>query len=552
MESSIAIAHKAKMLPIKEIVEELGLEKKEAKLLGKFKAKVSLSVLKRLGKEKDGKLILVTAATPTRAGEGKTTVAIGLGQALRKLEKKAIICLREPSLGPVFGIKGGAAGGGYSQVLPMEEINLHFTGDIPAVSAANNLLAAIIDNYLYYDKRLNIDPTRITWKRALDMNDRSLRNVQICLEGDRCIPRKDVFTITAASEVMAVLCLAESIRDLKQRLGKMVIGYSLENEPITVEQLGCEGAATALLKQAIKPNLVQSIEHCPALVHGGPFANIAHGTNSVIATKMALKLAGYVVTEAGFGADLGCEKFFDIVCRQAKLLPNAIVLVASIRSLRMHGSAKDYNEKNLDAVKKGFCNLEKQIENAGKFSPLLVVAINKFKNDSVEEIDFVLKKCKEVGVKAFVVEFFEKGGLGGIELGEEVLKLCEKKPEQNFLYSLNLPIKEKITTIAKEMYGADGVEYSEKAEQDIANLEKHGFGSLPICVSKTQSSLSDDPKLLGRPKGFKIKVREVYVSAGAGFIVAITGKLITMPGLPEKPAALNIDISDKGVISGLF
>lgn len=552
MESSIKIAQKAKMLPITQIAKKLGLSEKDIEQYGKHKAKVSIGILKRLKKRKKGKLILLTSITPTPAGEGKTTCTIGLAQSLAGLKKKAMICIREPSMGPVFGIKGGAAGGGYSQVLPMEDINLEFTGDMPAVEAANNLLAAVIDNYLFQDNRLQLDSNKITWKRAMDMNDRSLRDVQVCIGGDRCIPRKDVFTITAASEVMAILCLSESIADLKRRLAAIIVGYSLSGEPITVGQLHMQGAMAAILKSAINPNLVQSIEQVPAFVHGGPFANIAHGTSSVIATKIALSLADYVVTEAGFGADLGCEKFFDIVCRSSNLKPDAVVIVASIRALRMHGYAENYNEKNLEAVKKGICNLEKQVENVLRFGIPAVVTINKFKNDSMEEIEFVIEKCREKGIKAFFVEFYQKGGAGGKDIAKEVIKLCRQKSSLEFLYDLNLPVKEKIESIAKEIYGASGVTYSEKAERDIEELQRVGLEKLPVCISKTQRSLSDNPKLLGRPENFKINIREVVASRGAGFIVALSGNLITMPGLPKKPAALNIDIKDDGTITGLF
>jgi len=552
MKSSIKIAQKAKILPIMEIAKKLDLKESEIEQYGKYKAKISIDLLKRLKKKKKGKLILFTSMTPTKAGEGKTTCSIGLAQSLAKMKKKVMICLREPSMGPVFGIKGGATGGGYSQVLPMEDINLGFTGDLPAVETANNLLAAVIDNYLFQDNRLHLDPTNITWKRAMDMNDRSLRGVHVCTGDNRCIPRKDMFTITAASEVMAILCLSESIADLKKKLGKIIVGYSLSGEPVTVHQLNMQGAMTTILKHAIKPNLVQSIEHVPAFVHGGPFANIAHGTSSVIATKIALSLADYIVTETGFGTDLGCEKFLDIVYRMSGLKPNAVVIVATIRALRMHGHAENYNEKNLDSVKEGFCNLQKHIENVLKFEVPVVVAINKFKNDSKEEIDFVIEKCKELGINAFVVEFFQKGGLGGIELAEEVIKLCRQKSSPKFLYDLNQSIKEKTEIISKEMYGASGVTYSEKAEKDIKRLENIGLGNLPICISKTQKSLSDNPKLLGRPKDFEIHIREVTVSAGAGFIIALSGELITMPGLSKNPNAFNIDIKSDGTITGLF
>jgi formate--tetrahydrofolate ligase len=550
MKDWIKIAQQAKILPINKIAEKIGLKESEIEQYGKYKAKVSLNVLEKL--KNNGKLILFTAMTPTKAGEGKTTCSIGLAQSLTRLKKKAMVCLREPSMGPVFGIKGGGTGSGHSQVLPMEDINLSFTGDIYAVEAANNLLAAVIDNYLSQNNKLKIDPKKITWKRTLDVNDRSLRKVHICAEGNRCIPRDDMFSITAASEIMAILCLSENINDLKKRLEKIIIGYNTSGEPVTVKQLNIQGAMTVILKDAIRPNLVQTIENVPAFVHGGPFANIAHGTSSIIATRMALGLSDYVVTEAGFGADLGCEKFMNIVCRIAGFRPNTVVIVATVKALRMHGNSEDYKEKNLKAVKKGFCNLEKQIENVSKFGIPATVAINKFEGDSEEELNLIIEKCKKIGINAYVVEFYKKGGLGGLELANEVIRLCEKKSNLKFLYDLNLPIKKKLEIISKEMYGASGVVYSEKAEKDIARLEKIGFKNLPICVSKTQSSLTDNPKILGRPKDFQIHIREVSVSAGAGFIIAFSGKLITMPGLPKFPNALNIDITDEGKVTGLF
>lgn len=552
MRSDIDIAHETRLEPIVDIARKIGIDKSELYLYGESIAKVNISLLKKLKNKKDGKLVLVTAMTPTPAGEGKTTTTVGLGQALWRLGKKAIICLREPSLGPVFGIKGGAAGGGYSQVLPMEDINLHFTGDIHAISAANNLLSAIIDNHMYFGNRSGIDERMITWKRVLDMNDRALRKVIVGLSDKKQVRREDDFKITVASELMNILCLSLNINNLKNRIANIICCYNHKGEPIYVRDLKVQGALAVLLKQAINPNLVQTTEHTPALIHGGPFANIAHGCNSLIATKLALKLADIVITEAGFGADLGGEKFFDIKCRIGKLKPKAVVLGATIRALRMHGGAKDYSKADIKAVEKGWPNLEKHIENIQKFNLPLVVAINKFNHDTDEEINLIVKKCKEKDVEVAISDAWEKGSKGGIELAKILLKLLEKDAEFKFLYDLNIPVKEKIEIIAREMYGAGGVIYTNEAEENIALIKKLKLENLPVCMAKTQKSLSDNAKLLGRPRDFKITVQRLAPSTGAGFIVVYCGNIMTMPGLPEKPAAENIDIDENGEISGLF
>ncbi|MEW9082823.1 formate--tetrahydrofolate ligase [Caldanaerobacter subterraneus] len=557
MKSDIEIAQEAKIKPIKEIAEKVGLTEDEIFYYGKYKAKVDHRVLKKLEDRKDAKLILVTAINPTPAGEGKTTTTVGLGDALNRLGKKTMIALREPSLGPVFGVKGGAAGGGYAQVLPMEDINLHFTGDIHAVSAAHNLLAAMLDNHIYQGNKLNIDPRRIVWKRVVDMNDRQLRFVVNGLGGKaNGVPREDGYDITAASEVMAVLTLSKDLSDLKERLSKIVVAYTYDGKPVTAGDLKAQGAMAVLLKEAINPNLVQTIEGTPAFVHGGPFANIAHGCNSLIATKLAMKLADYVVTEAGFGADLGAEKFIDIKSRIGGLKPNAVVIVASIRALKHHGgvSKEKLSEENLQALEKGFENLQKHIENVKDvFGLPAVVAINRFPTDTDRELQYVVDRCSEMGVSAAISEVFAKGGEGGIELAKKVLEAIERGNDDfNFAYPLEMGLKEKIETIAKRVYGAIGVDFSKEAEKEIENLEKLGYNNLPICMAKTQYSLSDDPKLLGRPRNFKITVRQVRISAGAGFIVALTGEIMTMPGLPKEPAAEKIDIDENGKITGLF
>ncbi|MDK2917684.1 MAG: formate--tetrahydrofolate ligase [Candidatus Petromonas sp.] len=556
MKTDVQIAQEAKMLPIVEIGERLGLDEDELELYGKYKAKISLDAYKRLEGREDGKLILVTAINPTSAGEGKTTTNVGLSMGLNRIGKKAITTLREPSLGPCFGVKGGAAGGGYAQVVPMDDINLHFTGDIHAITTANNLLAALIDNHIHQGNNLNLDPRRITWKRALDMNDRALRDIVIGLGGrGNGVPRQDGFDISVASEIMAILCLATNMDDLKSRLSKMIVGYTYDNEPVTAGQLDATGALALLLKDAIKPNLVQTLENTPAIIHGGPFANIAHGCNSVMATKTALKLADYVVTEAGFGADLGAEKFFNIKCRYAGLKPNAVVIVATVRALKNHGgvSKAELSQENMEALAKGFENLEKQIENVSKFGVPSVVALNRFPTDTEKELEFVQERCKELGVNVVLSEVWAKGGEGGTELAEKVVELAEgRKSGYKPLYDLDLTIKEKIETIAKEIYGAEGVEFTVKALKEIAKYEKIGLDKLPICMAKTQYSLSDNPKLLGRPKEFKITVSAVRASAGAGFLVALTGDIMTMPGLPRIPAANKMDILEDGEIIGLF
>ena len=556
MKSDIQIAQEASMLPIQEVASSLGIREDELELYGKYKAKLSDELMEDIKDRPNGKLILVTAINPTPAGEGKTTTSVGLGQAFGKLGKKAVIALREPSLGPCFGIKGGAAGGGYAQVVPMEDLNLHFTGDFHAITSANNLLAALLDNHIQQGNELGIDPRQIVWKRCLDMNDRVLRNVVVGL-GNKMdgMVREDHFVITVASEIMAILCLADDMNDLKRRLGRIVVAYTFDGKPVTAEDLNAVGSMAALLKDALKPNLIQTLEHTPAIVHGGPFANIAHGCNSVRATKTALKLADYVITEAGFGADLGAEKFFDIKCRKAKLTPDAVVLVATIRALKYNGGVakSDLAEENLEALKAGIVNLEKHIENLQKYGVPVVVTLNSFVTDTPAETAYVEQFCKERGCEFALSEVWEKGGEGGVALAEKVLDTLEnKKSSFKLLYEDELSLKEKIETVAKEIYGADGVTYSAAAEKELKRITDLGMGHFPVCMAKTQYSLSDDAKKLGRPSRFTINVREVYVSAGAGFVVAVNGSIMTMPGLPKQPAAYNIDVNDEGVITGLF
>lgn len=556
MKTDIQIAQEAKMAHIKDVAASIGIQEDDLEFYGKYKAKLSDELWEKVKDNKDGKLVLVTAINPTPAGEGKTTTSVGLGQAMAKLNQKAIIALREPSLGPCFGIKGGAAGGGYAQVVPMEDLNLHFTGDFHAITSANNLLAALLDNHIQQGNALQIDPRQVVWKRCLDMNDRVLRNVVVGL-GNKMdgMVREDHFVITVASEIMAILCLANDLNDLKERLGRIVVAYNFAGEPVTADQLNATGAMTALLKDAIKPNLIQTLEHTPALVHGGPFANIAHGCNSVRATKTALKLCDVVITEAGFGADLGAEKFMDIKCRSAQLKPDAVVLVATVRALKYNGGVAkaDLGEENLEALKKGIVNLEKHIENVQKFGVPVVVTLNSFVTDTEAEYEFVKQFCEERGCEFALSEVWAKGGEGGIALAEKVLETLNTK-ESHFhtLYEDELSLKEKIETIAKEIYGADGVEYAPAAEKQLAKIESMGFGKLPICMAKNQYSLSDDATMLGRPTNFKIHIREVYVSAGAGFVVALTGAIMTMPGLPKVPAANGIDVNEAGQITGLF
>ncbi len=555
--TDIEIAQRAKLEKINVIAEKAGLAEEDYEQYGNYKAKVSLDVLKKNSDRKDGKLILVTAITPTPPGEGKSTVTVGLTQALNKFGYKSIAALREPSLGPVFGIKGGAAGGGMSQVVPMEEINLHFTGDIHAISTAHNLISACIDNHLMQGNELDIDVNNITWKRVLDMNDRALRNIVVGMGGRlNGIPRETSFQITVASEIMAIFCLADSIVDLKKRIGEIVFGYNRKGEMLQVKQLKIEGAVTALLKDAIKPNLVQTLENTPVFIHGGPFANIAHGCNSVLATKMALKLSDYVVTEAGFAADLGAEKFLDIKARKAGIEPNVIVIVATVRALKHHGGDTDLKSENIETLKKGLVNLERHIESMQKYHVPVVVSINKFVTDTDAEIKEIEKFCNAKDVEVALCEIWEKGGEGGKELVDKVISAVEKneKSEEKFspLYELELPIKEKIEIIAKEIYGADGVKFMPKALNNIKKYEEYGYDKLPVCISKTQKSLSDNPKLLGRPTGFEITVNEIRLSAGAGFLVAMAGEIIDMPGLPKKPSAELIDIDKNGVITGLF
>jgi formate--tetrahydrofolate ligase len=556
MKTDIEIAQEAELYPITEVAKSLDMTADDLELYGKYKAKISDEYIKKIENNKNGKLILVTAINPTPAGEGKTTTSVGLGQAFGKLGKKAVIALREPSLGPCFGIKGGAAGGGMSQVVPMEDLNLHFTGDFHAITSANNLCAALLDNHIQQGNELNIDTRQIVWKRCLDMNDRVLRNIVVGM-GNKTdgFVREDHFVITVASEIMAVLCLADDMEDLKKRLDRMVVAYNYNGEPVTAGQIKATGAMAALLKDAIKPNLIQTLEHTPAIVHGGPFANIAHGCNSVRATKTALKMADYVITEAGFGADLGAEKFFDIKCRQAGLSPDAVVLVATIRALKYNGGVAkdDLNKENLAALEKGIANLEKHIENLHKYGVPVVVTLNAFVTDTDAEIGFVRKFCNDRNCEFALSEVWEKGGAGGIELANAVLNTLETN-ESNFapIYDLDLSLKEKITKIATEIYGAKDVVFASSAMKQIERLERFGFDKLPICMAKNQYSLSDDPTLLGRPEGFTLNIREVYVSAGAGFIVALTGAIMTMPGLPKNPAAYNIDVTNEGMITGLF
>ena len=556
MKADIEIAQEAKLESIVDVAGKIGIEADDLELYGKYKAKIADEYIERVQSNPDGKLILVTAINPTPAGEGKTTTSVGLGQAFGRMGHKAVIALREPSLGPCFGIKGGAAGGGYAQVVPMEDLNLHFTGDFHAVTSANNLLAALLDNHIQQGNELRIDTRQVVWKRCLDMNDRSLRNIVVGLgaKADGFV-REDHFVITVASEIMAILCLAADLQDLKERLGRIIVAYNDLGEPVTATDLKAVGAMAALLKDALKPNLIQTLEHTPALVHGGPFANIAHGCNSVRATKTALKIADYVITEAGFGADLGAEKFFDIKCRMAGLKPDVVVLVATVRALKYNGGiAKEaLSVEDLPALQAGIVNLEKHIENLQKYHVPIVVALNSFVTDTRKEIDFVRDFCQERGCEFAISEVWEKGGEGGVELASKVLETLEKKESQfKVLYEDSLPLKEKIETIASEIYGAGGVTYTAAALKQLQNLEKLGFGELPVCMAKTQYSLSDDPMLLGRPVGFTMHVREVYVSAGAGFVVVLTGAVMTMPGLPKKPAAHQIDVDDNGKITGLF
>ncbi len=556
MKTDVQIAQEAKMIPIKDVAAKLGIKEEDIVNYGNYKAKVSLDVFQQLKDKEDGKLILVTAINPTPAGEGKTTTNIGLSMGLNMIGKSAITAIREPSLGPSFGVKGGAAGGGYAQVVPMEDINLHFTGDFHAITTSNNLISALLDNHIHQGNKLGIDPRRIVWKRVLDMNDRALRSVVVGLGGKpNGMPREDGFDITVASEIMAIFCLADDLEDLKRRVGDIIVAYKFDGSPVFVKDLNAQGAVALLMKDAIAPNLVQTLENTPALIHGGPFANIAHGCNSMLATKLALKLADYTVTEAGFGADLGAEKFFDIKARFGNLKPNAAVIVATVRALKHHGGAKkdELGTENLDQLAKGFENLEKHIENVKKFGVPAVVAVNKFPTDTQAELDFVLNRCEELGATAVLSEVWGKGGEGGMELARKVVEVVEKG-EANFktLYDVNDSIKTKIETIAKEIYGADGVDFTSACNKQIANIEKMGFDKMPICMAKTQYSMSDDPTLLGRPKGFRITVREIKVSRGAGFLVALTGEVMTMPGLPKVPAADSIDILESGEIVGLF
>ncbi len=556
MKTDIQIAQEAELYPIKDVAKSFDITEDDLELYGKYKAKLSDELLDRVKDNADGKLVLVTAINPTPAGEGKTTTSVGLGQAFGCLGKKAILALREPSLGPCFGIKGGAAGGGYAQVVPMEDLNLHFTGDFHAITSANNLLAALLDNHIQQGNALGIDPRQIVWKRCLDMNDRVLRNIVVGLgaKADGMV-REDHFVITVASEIMAILCLADDMADLKRRLGRIIVAYSFDGKPVTADDLQATGAMAALLKDAIKPNLIQTLEHTPAIVHGGPFANIAHGCNSVRATKACLKLADIAITEAGFGADLGAEKFFDIKCRKAGLNPDAVVLVATIRALKYNGGvAKDnLSEENLEALQKGIVNLEKHIENLQKFGVPVIVTLNSFITDSAQETDYVRNFCESRGCEFALSEVWEKGGQGGIELAKKVLDVLEnKKSDFKLLYEDSLSLEDKIEKVATEIYGADGVTFSAAAKKELARITDLGMGDLPVCMAKTQYSLSDDAKKLGRPEGFTINVREVYACAGAGFVVCVTGSIMTMPGLPKVPAANNIDVTYDGVITGLF
>lgn len=556
MLSDIEIAHQADMKHIREIAEIVGISEDDLEFYGKYKAKISAAAINKAAEKKDGKLVLVTAINPTPAGEGKTTVTIGLGDAMSSLGKRTFIALREPSLGPVFGIKGGAAGGGYAQVVPMEDINLHFTGDMHAITAANNLLAAMLDNHIQKGNMLDIDVTNIVWKRCLDMNDRALRNIVIGMGGKiNGIPRQDSFMITVASEIMAILCLANSITDLKERLGNIIIAYNRAGAPVYARELNAQGAMAALLKDAIKPNLVQTLEHTPAFIHGGPFANIAHGCNSVQATRLAVKLGDYAITEAGFGADLGAEKFMDIKCRMSGLRPDAVVIVATVKALKYNGGAvkSDLADENLDALAKGIVNLEKHISNMQSFGTPVVVAINRFATDTAAELDFVKEKCAQYGVKCALCEVFAKGGAGGIELANYVIDAIEKQPaEYRPVYDVNDSIEDKLNAIVTKIYGGKGVVFSNKARKAVKRLEELGLDKKPVCVAKTQYSLSDNPSLLGRPEGFTVEIKTLRISNGAGFIVAEAGDIMTMPGLPKVPSAENIDIDENGIISGLF
>lgn len=556
MKTDIQIAQEAELMHVKDVAAQIGIAEEELEFYGKYKAKLSDELWERVKDNEDGKLVLVTAINPTPAGEGKTTTTVGLGQAMAKLGKKALIALREPSLGPCFGIKGGAAGGGYAQVVPMEDLNLHFTGDFHAITSANNLLAAMLDNHIQQGNALGIDPRQVVWKRCLDMNDRVLRNIVVGL-GNKMdgMVREDHFVITVASEIMAILCLADDLMDLKRRLGRIIVAYNFEGDPVTADDLKATGAMTALLKDAIKPNLIQTLEHTPALVHGGPFANIAHGCNSVRATRMAMKLSDITITEAGFGADLGAEKFLDIKCRMAGLKPDAVVLVATVRALKYNGGVKkeDLAKENLEALAKGIVNLEKHIENIQKYGVPVVVTLNSFVTDTEAENEFIRRFCEERGCQFALSEVWEKGGEGGIALAEKVLDTLENR-ESHFkpIYPGEMSLEEKIETIAKEIYGADGVVYESAAKKQLAKISSMGFDKFPVCMAKNQYSLSDDAKKLGRPTGFDIHIREVYVSAGAGFVVALTGAIMTMPGLPKVPAANGIDVTEDGKITGLF
>lgn len=556
MKTDIEIALEAHKEPIKNIAEQLNLDNEDWEPYGHYKAKLSDSLLDKLSDRPKGRIILTTSINPTPAGEGKSTVTVGLGQALNQLDKKAIIALREPSLGPTMGIKGGAAGGGFSQVVPMEEINLHFTGDIHAITSANNALSAFIDNHIHQGNELNIDPRRVEWKRVLDLNDRALREVIVGLGGPtKSVPREDGFDITVASEIMAILCLAKDLQDMKQRISRIVIGYTYDRQPVTVKQLGFEGALTLLLKDAIKPNLVQTLENTPAIIHGGPFANIAHGCNSVIATNLAAKLGEYVVTEAGFGAELGAEKFLNIKTRAGDLEPDAVVLVATIRALKMHGGMNktELKEENLAALQNGFGNLKKHMETIQQFGLPMIVAINKFPTDTQSELHTLVKWCEEQGVEVSISDVFAQGGKGGLQLAQKVVSLCDQKTKPlQYIYELEDSIEEKIEKITTKVYGASGVDFSSKAKKQIERMEKLGYGHMPVCMAKTQYSLSDDPRKLGRPENFFITIREIYPSVGAGFLVALTGDVMTMPGLPKSPAALNMDVDNNGVIHGLF
>jgi formate--tetrahydrofolate ligase len=556
MLTDVEIAQSAKMKPIKDIAQKVGLDEDDLELYGKYKAKISLEAITKLKNNENGKLILVTAINPTPAGEGKTTTMIGLSQALNKLGKKSVVAMREPSLGPCFGVKGGAAGGGYAQVVPMEDINLHFTGDIHAITTANNLIAAMLDNSIQQGNPLDIDTRQIVWKRVVDLNDRALRHIVVGLGGKvNGVPREDGFDISVASEVMAILCLATSLEDLKKRAGRMIVAYNHAGDPVTVDDIKATGAVTLLLKDAIKPNLVQTLDHTPVFVHGGPFANIAHGCNSVMATNLAMKLGDYAITEAGFGADLGAEKFLDIKCRQAGLSPDAVVIVATVRALKMHGGVakKDLNEENLDALRKGIENLEKHIENISKYNLPSVVAINAFPTDTEAELQLLNEICQAKGVDVAISKVWEKGADGGIELAEKLLDvLATKEAHFSPIYNLDLSIADKIKTIAKEIYGADDVTFTKKVLNKMKKYEAQGLGQLPICVAKTQYSLSDDPTLLGRPSGFVVEINDLIPNTGAGFLVAISGDIMRMPGLPKVPAAVNMDIDEEGKIVGLF